>query len=34
MRIEIKKLLRKYDYPPQYQETAVERVIKQAEYMM
>ena len=34
MRVEIKKLLKKYKYPPQYTETAVERVIKQAEYMM
>ncbi|MDD3397638.1 MAG: type I restriction endonuclease subunit R [Clostridia bacterium] len=34
MRMQIKKLLQKYDYPPEYREGAVERVIKQAEYMM
>lgn len=34
MRIEIKKLLNKYNYPPQYREQAVDRVINQAEYMM
>jgi len=34
MRVEIKKLLKKYKCPSQYTETAVERVIKQAEYMM
>jgi type I restriction enzyme R subunit len=34
MRLEIKKLLKKHDYPPQYSDSAVERVIKQAEYMM
>ena len=34
MRREIKRLLKKYNYPPEYRETAVEDVIKQAEYMM
>ncbi len=34
MRMQIKKLLQKYNYPPEYREGAVERVIKQAEYMM
>lgn len=34
MRLEIKKLLKKYNYPPEYQESAVERVINQAEYLM
>lgn len=34
MRMQIKKLLLKYNYPPEYREEAVERVIKQAEYMM
>ncbi len=34
MRLEIKKLLKKYNYPPEYQEGAVERVISQAEYLM
>ena len=34
MRMQIKKLLQKYNYPPEYKEGAVERVIKQAEYMM
>jgi type I restriction enzyme R subunit len=34
MRREIKRLLKKYNYPPEYRETAVEDVIKQAEFMM
>lgn len=34
MRMQIKKLLQKYNYPPEYREGAVERVIIQAEYMM
>lgn len=34
MRLEIKKLLKKYNYPPEYQENAVDRVINQAEYLM
>ena len=34
MRREIKRLLKKYNYPLEYRETAVEDVIKQAEFMM
>ena len=34
MRREIKRLIKKYNYPPEYRETAVEDVIKQAEFMM
>ena len=34
MRREIKRLLKKYNYPPEYRDTAVEDVIKQAEFMM
>lgn len=34
MRREIKRLLRKYNYPPEYTEDAIQTVIKQAEYMM
>ena len=34
MRIEIKRLLKKYNYPPDFTDGAIERVIKQAEYMM
>lgn len=34
MRKEIKRLLRKYNYPPEYTEDAIQTVIKQAEYMM
>lgn len=34
MRIKIKECLRKYKYPPEYQEKAVDDVIKQAEYIM
>ena len=34
MRKEIKRLLKKYNYPPEYTETAIQNVIKQAEYML
>lgn len=34
MRIKIKECLKKYNYPPEYTETAVQDVIKQAEYIM
>jgi len=34
MRREIKRLLKKYNYPPEYTEDAIQTVIKQAEYMM
>lgn len=34
MRIKIKECLKKYNYPPEYTETAIEDVIKQAEYIM
>ena len=34
MRIKIKECLKKYNYPPDYQQRAVEDVIKQAEYIM
>lgn len=34
MRKTIKRLLKKYNYPPEYTETAINDVIKQAEYMM
>jgi type I restriction enzyme R subunit len=34
MRIKIKECLKKYNYPPDYQEDAVNDVIKQATYMM
>ena len=34
MRKEIKRLLKKYNYPPEYTEEAIVTVIKQAEYMM
>ncbi len=34
MRREIKRLLRKYNYPPEYTEDAIQTVIKQAEYML
>jgi len=34
MRREIKRLLKKYNYPPEYTEEAIITVIKQAEYMM
>lgn len=33
MRVEIKRLLKKYDYPPEKREGAVENVVKQAEKM-
>lgn len=34
MRIKIKECLRKYNYPPDYQDEAISDVIKQATYMM
>lgn len=34
MRKQIKRLLKKYNYPPEYTEDAIQNVIKQAEYMM
>ena len=34
MRIKIKECLRKYGYPPEFRQAAVEDVIKQAEYIM
>ncbi len=34
MRREIKRLLKKYNYPPEYRDNAIEDVIKQAEFMM
>ena len=34
MRTKIKECLRKYKYPPEYTKTAVDDVIKQAEYIM
>lgn len=34
MRKEIKRLLRKYNYSPEYTEEAIQIVIKQAEYML
>lgn len=34
MRIEIRKVLAKYNYPPEYQQEAVDGVISQAQYMM
>ena len=34
MRIEIRKVLEKYNYPPEYQRKAVDGVISQAQYMM
>ena len=34
MRKEIKRLLKKYNYPPEYTEDAIQTVIKQAEFMM
>gem|GEM_PF-3064764 len=33
MRTKIKECLKKYNYPPKYQEQAVNNVIKQAEYI-
>lgn len=34
MRVQIKRLLNEYGYPPEYNEEATKRVIDQAEYMM
>ena len=34
MRMQIKRLLKKYKYPPEYEESAIDRVVGQAEYMM
>lgn len=34
MRKEIKRLLKKYNYPPEYTEDAIQTVIKQAEFML
>ena len=34
MRIKIKECLKKYNYPPEYTKSAIEDVIKQAEYIM
>lgn len=34
MRKEIKRLLKKYNYPPEYTDEAIQTVIKQAEYML
>ena len=34
MRIKIKECLRKYHYPPEYTQDAIDDVIKQAEYIM
>jgi type I restriction enzyme R subunit len=34
MRIQIKRTLKKYNYPPDYTEEAIKRVIDQAEFMM
>ena len=34
MRTKIKECLRKYNYPPEYRQQAVDDVIKQAEYIM
>lgn len=34
MRVQIKRLLDDYGYPPEYNEEATKRVIDQAEYMM
>ncbi len=34
MRIKIKECLRKYNYPPEYQQEAIDDVIKQAQYIM
>ena len=34
MRMAIKKLLKKYNYPPEYSEEAISRVVDQAEFMM
>ena len=34
MRMQIKRLLKKYNYPPEYSEEAISRVVDQAEFMM
>lgn len=34
MRTKIKECLKKYNYPPEYRQQAVDDVIKQAEYIM
>lgn len=34
MRMQIKRLLKKYNYPPDYREEAISRVVDQAEFMM
>lgn len=34
MRMQIKRLLKKYNYPPEYSEDAISRVVDQAEFMM
>lgn len=34
MRVQIKRLLNEYGYPPEYNEEATKRVINQAEFMM
>ena len=34
MRMQIKRLLKKYNYPPEYSEEAISRVVAQAEFMM
>lgn len=34
MRMKIKRLLKKYNYPPEYSEEAISRVVDQAEFMM
>jgi len=34
MRSQIRRLLKKYKYPPEFEQGAIDRVIKQAEYMM
>lgn len=34
MRIAIRKVFKKYNYPPDYQDEAVQGVIDQAQYMM
>ena len=34
MRMQIKRLLKKYNYPPDFTEEAISRVVDQAEFMM
>ncbi|MEG1567634.1 MAG: type I restriction endonuclease subunit R [Anaerovoracaceae bacterium] len=34
MRMQIKRMLKKYNYPPEYSEEAISRVVDQAEFMM